>query len=83
MPYISDYRREELDYFPEPHNVGELNFAITKMVLKYLGPSPRYEDFNAVMGVLACSQQELYRRAVSPYEDEAAKRNGDLPWPPL
>lgn len=83
MPYISEYRREELDFFPEVRTVGELNFVLTKMVLKYLGASPRYSDFNEAIGVLECAKQELYRRAVAPYEDHAAHTNGDLEWPPL
>ena len=83
MPYIPDYRREDLDYYPDAQSVGELNYIITKMVLKFLGASPRYADFNAAIGVLECAKQELYRRAVAPYEDHAAHTNGDLEWPPL
>lgn len=82
MPYIPEYRREDLDFYPQPQSVGELNFVITSMVLKFLGPNPRYADFNGAIGVLACAQQELYRRAVAPYEDHAAFTNGDLEWPP-
>lgn len=61
--------------------MGELNFVITSMVLKFLGDSPRYGDFNSAMGVLACVQQELYRRSIGPYEDHAAYTNGDLDYP--
>lgn len=50
-------------------------------VIVFLGDKPNYERFNAAMGALECAKQELYRRAIAPYEDAAIKRNGDIPWP--
>lgn len=81
IPYIPDYRRDDLDFYPDPQSVGELNFVITSMILKFLGPEPRYADYNGAIGVLACAQQELYRRSISNYEDHAAFTNGDLDYP--
>lgn len=83
MPYIDKARRDELDddriednY--HPINVGELNYAITQLVLDYLPPHPRYSDYNSVVGVLESAKLEFYRRAVSVYEDKKIKENGDV-----
>lgn len=81
LPYISEHLREDLDFYPDPISVGELNFVITSMILKFLGPEPRYADFNDVIGVLECAKLELYRRSLSNYEDHAAFTNGDLDYP--
>lgn len=82
MPYIENYRRDELvSYLPEPHNAGELNFVITSVLLKYLGPSPSYSDFNEAIGALECAKLELSRRSISNYEDLKALQNGDIDYP--
>ena len=83
MPYISNERRAKLypkldDYMQSP---GELNYVLTQVVLKYLR-QPRkeqsYTNYNEVMGVLACMQQELYRREISGYENLKMLENGDV-----
>jgi len=61
--------------FPDP---GTLNYIITRLVVWYLGKSPNYERYNAVIGVLECAKQELYRRQIAPYEDEKCEENGDV-----
>lgn len=81
MPYISPHRRDELDFYPNPETVGELNFVITSMVLKFLGANPHYEDYNGVIGVLECAKLELARRSLSNYENHKIKINGDLNYP--
>jgi hypothetical protein len=73
MPYIKQYRRGK-----SPETPGELNFAITKMILDYLGPAPGYSRFNEVVGVLECAKLELYRRKIMPYEDQKKTENGDV-----
>jgi hypothetical protein len=57
---------------------GTLNYMITKLVHWWLGDNPNYERYNAAIGVLECAKLELYRRKVSPYEDEKIKENGDV-----
>jgi hypothetical protein len=57
---------------------GTLNYIITRLVHWYLGDKPNYERYNAAIGVLECAKLELYRRKVSPYEDEKIKENGDV-----
>lgn len=77
MPYISTERQTQL---PEtgPLVAGDLNFLVTKLCLNYLPTTPRYQDYNEVIGVLECAKLEFYRRAVAKYEDEAIQKNGDV-----
>ena len=81
MPYIKPEDREFLSgmsMLPVCHDVGELNYMITRMVRAFLGQAPRYHDFNEAVGVLECAKLELYRRMVAPYEDRKCKENGDV-----
>lgn len=91
MPYIKQEKREILDPIINdfiksiPANAvmtgyelddGDFNYIITKIITTfYYG---RYKRYNAAMGLLECVKQELYRRAVAPYEDEKCKENGDV-----
>lgn len=71
MPYLN-----ETD-FNSP--AGELNRAITKIIIKYLHDQKlRYQTINDVVGALDCAKQEFYRRIAVPYEDKKAKENGDV-----
>jgi len=79
MPYIDQDTRNRLAFDTvAPSSAGELNYAITRLVLKRLGAQPRYEDFNAAIGALECAKLELYRRMISPYEDKTIVENGDV-----
>jgi len=78
MPYITQGRRVSLDAGDSPETVGELNYAITKLVLEYLPASPSYSNYNSVVGVLESAKLEFYRRSVSAYEDNKVKENGDV-----
>jgi broad-specificity NMP kinase len=73
MPYIKQDRRKS-----SPETAGELNYHITRMIMKYLGESPGYTEYNSVVGVLECAKIELYRRMVAPYEDKKIVENGDV-----
>jgi hypothetical protein len=77
MPYIDPQARQiaEID---GPDGPGELNYLITKLCLDYLGGVKRYSKYNEVIGVLECAKLEMYRRAVSPYEDKKIAENGDV-----
>lgn len=82
MPYIPQYQREWYEPAgPPPDSAGALNFAITALVLKYLGDSPNYQMFNDAVGALECAKLELTRRSIAPYEDRKAIENGDLDYP--
>lgn len=85
MPYIDALdqgriRPKVAELADEVNTVGELNYAITQLVLYHLQGRARYADYNAVMGVLECAKQEFYRRAVAAYEDTKilADPEGDL-----
>lgn len=84
MPYIQKEVRSVLNNRSleglNPLNAGELNYCVTVLVknfLKYKG-KPRYDDYNAAIGALESAKLELYRRQVSPYEDEKITANGDV-----
>ena len=81
MPYITNGRRVKLD--PQINclgsligSKGELNYVITKLLLGTI--AVHYDDWNALIGVLESVKLELYRRAVSKYEDEKCSQNGDV-----
>jgi len=79
MPYIKQDSRDYLDAGMTPATAGELNYALTQLVNRYLGPNPNYQLFNDALGALTGCQLELYRRRVSPYEDLKIGENGDIP----
>lgn len=58
-------------------NVGELNYAITKLLLGYCEESS-YARYNEALGVLSAVTQEFYRRVIAPYEDQKILENGDV-----
>lgn len=60
----------------EKIGVGKMNYMITKLLLST--EPKKYEDYNALIGVLECCKQEFYRRAVATYEDRKIKENSDV-----
>lgn len=79
MPYISKDRRSALEPSGKPETAGELNYAVTRLVDRYLGDKGlRYHNINEVIGVLECAKLELYRRIASPYEDRKILEEGDV-----
>ena len=85
MPYIKAEERTD-EHLKFPENAGQLNWSLTRNIQAYIArqtherslPAPNYALYNEVMGVLACMQQELYRRVIAPYEDQKANENGDV-----
>lgn len=78
MPYIKMKQRDEMSEGRLPVDIGELNYAITSLVLDYLPSNPRYSDYNSVVGVLESAKLEFYRRAVATYENQKIFENGDV-----
>ena len=80
MPYIKPEKREAILAGAKPQDPGELNFAITVLVDRYLEDKGeiRYAHLNEVIGVLDCAKLELYRRVAAPYEDKKIAENGDV-----
>lgn len=89
MPYLTQDRREEftelLDTFRRLTNEdgsfgpGDLNYILIKFVHIIIATRKKnYALLNALIGTLECCKLELYRRIVSPYEDEKIAENGDV-----
>ncbi len=69
------------------NRAGHMNYIMTKLIYEFytelqkklLGTEQlNYSDFNEIIGFLECCKQEVYRRAVAPYEDSKIKSNGDV-----
>lgn len=79
MPYIPEWRRIDLEEGATPDSPGELNYAITDLITRYLwNKDKNYQHINDVVGALEGAKQEFYRRIVGPYEDKKIKENGDV-----
>jgi len=84
MPYIPQEKRVEKERKAQGvgrqcETPGELNFAITKVLLGYLEwHGLTYTTINNVMGVLDCVSKEFYRRVAVVYEEKKADENGDV-----
>jgi hypothetical protein len=89
MPYIqSEKRRTALERRANAlgndcGNGGELNFALTKVVLAYLGAPDSlapagYEDYAEILATLEAVKLEFYRRALAPYEHDMMVKHGDV-----
>ena len=83
MPYISQVARQTVDAHG-PTTPGELNYAITRLLVKYASYAHAsiedisYMTLNDMLGALEGAKLEFYRRIVVPYEDCAKLRNGDV-----
>ena len=79
MPYIKKERRDAIESGDAPKDAGELNFALTNIVDKYLqNRGLRYAHINEAVGALECAKLEFYRRIAVPYEDQKMKESGDV-----
>ncbi len=89
MPYIDPDKRELLEdgikllqvrlgHYSKQEQTGQLNYIFTRLLIGYVGKSPRYNLINSALGVLSAVGLELYRRLASPYEDQKASDNGDV-----
>ena len=77
MPYIKQIDRLQAKDFPT--NSGELNYAITCKINRFLKQKPKsYTSYNEAIGVLECAKMELYRRMIAKYEDKKIIENGDV-----
>lgn len=78
MPYIDVQQKENLKT-RGPKNAGELNYAITKLLIEYLADNGlRYQQINDIMGAVHSAASEFYIRVARPYEDEKIIDNGDV-----
>lgn len=78
MPYIPVADRAFARECPE--TPGELNYALTCVVLDYLDRQGAltYEYINTCLGALEGAKAEFYRRVAVPYEDIKMAMHGDV-----
>lgn len=83
MPYTDDDgRREQIMFKVEQLSAklqteGDLNFAITKLLLLTL-PHSTYSQLGDAIKALECAKLEFYRRMLAPYKDKKCEENGDV-----
>jgi hypothetical protein len=92
MPYVKLERRNEICVdklspagwrkhlvLNEVKNAGELNYAVTQLMLFYFSQSTQnYQAVNDIVGAIESAKTEFQRRKVAVYEDEKIKMNGDV-----
>lgn len=80
MPYIKgEERRYELQTGALPETDGELAYALTVHVLRYMRSlQVNFENINAVVGVLDNVKDEFKHRVLRPYEEHKRIENGDV-----
>lgn len=77
MPYIK--KSDRLDAVTQPRSVGELNYAVTRLLRSYMAvKGPNYQTLNDIVGALECAKVEFYRRIAVPYENAKLAENGDV-----
>lgn len=66
--------------FPDtPKNAGELNYAITLLIIGYMKEAPySYQRINDCVGACEGAKLEFIRRFVGKYEDQKIAENGDV-----
>ena len=81
MPYINQKRRDALKMSGVPETPGELNYAITMLLIEYWHHSPlpgNYTRINDISGACTEALAEFRRRVVGKYEDQKITENGDV-----
>lgn len=79
MPYLRPEDKLRVNRTEAPESAGELNYALTVILLGYLKrQGESYQTYNDMIGALEGAKLELYRRMVAPYERAKADMNGDV-----
>ena len=83
MPYIRQFLRDfpRCDKFGKLHRIqssGELNYALTTMLLASLPTPLTYQAINDCLGALEGAKLEFYHRIVRPFEQQKMDENGDV-----
>lgn len=77
MPYIKQEDRTKAK--TKPTTAGELNFAITNLVLTYMSKGDlNYQMINDIVGALEGAKLEFYQKIAVGYEAEKERTNGDV-----
>jgi len=84
LPYIKSDDRKPIDKTVKKLSdqlscAGDFNYAFTQLIHLHINKvGMRYQNLNDMIGMLECAKLELYRRVVSPYEDDKIRENGDV-----
>lgn len=85
MPYVKQERRDAMAHTLEPKpdtpkNAGELNYAITMLLIQYWRQpgAANYQRINDISGACTEALAEFRRRIVGKYEDIKIAENGDV-----
>ena len=77
MPYINEHRKEGAE--ANPRTAGELNFAITRLMIDYLDRKGlSYTNAAETIAATTEAAAEFRRRVLVPYEDKKIAENGDV-----
>lgn len=77
MPYVKVHERDIAE--TNPKTSGQLNFAITKLLIGYMDREGlSYQTINDCLGALEGAKLEFYRRVAEPYENKKIVENGDV-----
>jgi hypothetical protein len=87
MPYIKQGRRDAIELIRTGHidpreikTVGELNYAITRLMVWFMvnNGGISYSNGAAARAAAYDASEELYRRIMADYEDQKKLENGDV-----
>lgn len=87
MPYIDKEDREQYEklinklfrrFSRSGYNPGHMNYIISMLLKKWWQKASSYATINAIMGVLACTTQEFYRKRAVQYEELKERDNGPI-----
>lgn len=87
MPYIKQKRRDPIDHELEGiiecielYTVGDMNYAITRMIHKWVQThgGVSYPVLSKARAILNDADDEFYRTVMLPYENLKCKENGPV-----
>jgi len=85
VPYITKGQRGRYDHAImllmkdlEGSPIGDVNYVITRILVKRLGKKYGYTELNEVVGLISSVKTEFERQVVAPYEDQKRSENGDV-----
>lgn len=79
MPYIDSTARKHLEQEIHPHTAGELNYAITLLLIDYVkSHGLNYQTIADCISASEGAKLEFYSQLARPYEDGKIRQNGDV-----
>jgi hypothetical protein len=84
MPYTEQKERPKVDNAVSISEIcswsaGDLTYALTRLIVGWFkGHGKSFLNGAIVIGCIACTALEFYRRVLAPYEDKKIADNGDV-----